>query len=330
MIYKIEDLMKGARVFVGLLTDIKEGEEVLILTDEKISIKISQAVAKAVNEKNAKAIIAIMPESKLSAEDPPRVITAAAKSADVLFAFLSKSIAHTNARIEACKSGTRMISCTTITEDLLVRGPIKANFEEVYKLVSLVQKKLEKGKKLKLNTPAGTNITADITGRRSNAEMWSREKGSYSGAPMTEVNVAPVEQSINGEIVVDASIAGIGLVKEPVRITIKDGKAKKIEGGEEAEKLKKLLQEPNSSKAYQVAEISMGMNPKGEVRGFILEDESTYGTCHIALGNNIALGGRNKASTHIDMVQWKPTLIIDEERILDKGIQVIIEDWCLL
>ena len=41
------------------------------------------------------------------------------------------------------------------------------------------------------------------------------------------------------------------------------------------------------------------MNPKGEVRGIILEDESTYGTCHIALGNNIALGGKNKAPIHI-------------------------------
>ena len=45
-------------------------------------------------------------------------------------------------------------------------------------------------------------------------------------------------KSINGEIVVDGSVAGMRLVKELIRITIKDGKTMKIEGSEEAEKLK--------------------------------------------------------------------------------------------
>lgn len=40
-----------------------------------------------------------------------------------------------------------------------------------------------------------------------------------------EVFMAPIEDSINGAFVCNASSSGIGLIKEPIKIEFKDGKA---------------------------------------------------------------------------------------------------------
>ena len=55
--------------------------------------------------------------------------------------------------------------------------------------------------------------------------------------------------------------------------------------------LKSLMTNINDENMYQIAEIGIGLNPNGSIRGVIIEDESTLGTVHIGLGNNILWGG---------------------------------------
>ena len=52
--------------------------------------------------------------------------------------------------------------------------------------------------------------------------------------PAGEVFVAPLEGTANGTVIVDGSIANIGILEEPITITVKDGFADEIIGEAEA------------------------------------------------------------------------------------------------
>ena len=104
----------------------------------------------------------------------------------------------------------------------------------------------------------------------------------------------------------------------PVTVHVQAGYATKIEGGSEAAKLMKLL-EPMGKKAYNIAELGIGTNDQAIITGAILEDEKVMGTVHIALGNNISMGGTCDVGIHLDGVILEPTVLIDGRMIMEKG-----------
>ena len=180
----------------------------------------------------------------------------------------------------------------------------------------------EKGRKISYKTPAGTDITASIASRPVCLnDGLSHKGGQKNGIPTLEVFIAPVEESVNGKIVVDASCSGgVGkIVDKPIEITVVNGKATEITGGVEAEKLKKILASAGTDAVYQVAELAIGLNPYCRITGNIVEDEGKYGTCHMALGSNTGFYGKNFAPLHIDMVQYAPTIVIDGTVICENG-----------
>ena len=64
----------------------------------------------------------------------------------------------------------------------------------------------------------------------------------------------------------------------------------------------------------------MGTNYKAKITGITLEDEKVYGTVHVALGDNTSYpGGIIKAPIHLDGVISKPTVFIDDKKIMNNG-----------
>ena len=43
------------------------------------------------------------------------------------------------------------------------------------------------------------------------------------------------------------------------------------------------------------------------------------GTCHIALGDDLYYDGNHKCDVHIDMIMYKPTVIMDDIVVVDAG-----------
>ena len=82
-----------------------------------------------------------------------------------------------------------------------------------------------------------------------------------------------------------------------------------------------MVEEAGES-ARVVAEFGIGLNPEARVTGSIVEDEGALGTVHLALGDNLSIGGENRASLHIDMVLRDPVVELDGEAIL-KGRQLL-------
>jgi leucyl aminopeptidase (aminopeptidase T) len=134
-----------------------------------------------------------------------------------------------------------------------------------------------------------------------------------------EANVSPIEGTANGRIVVDASIPylGIGLIEQPIDVEVRGGFITKIEGGRQADILRRDLESHGDRNSFNIAELGVGLNPKCRMIGVMLEDEGVQGSAHIGIGTNITLGGKIKAPCHYDLLVWMPRIEVDGNVVID-------------
>jgi 2,5-dihydroxypyridine 5,6-dioxygenase len=314
-------MMRGAKTILDECASVQPSEKVLIITDTKL-IDIGQVLAAAAYERNAEPILTVIKPRDMDGQEPPEPVADAMKSADVVLAPVSRSITHTRAVKEAAEAGARILVMTAFTERLMISGGIEADFKAQRPVCQRLGNLFTAAQTARLTTPAGTDLTMNISGRRGNAlTCVVDEPGLFSPVPNIEANVSPVEGSAQGRIVVDASIPyiGIGLLREPVEMKVEKGFITEIRGEEQAETLKRDLEEKGDPNVYNIAELGVGLNPKSEMTGIMLDDEGVLGSCHIGIGTNITLGGTLKAAVHYDLVMWGPTLELDGEVVIERG-----------
>jgi len=68
-----------------------------------------------------------------------------------------------------------------------------------------------------------------------------------------------------------------------------------------------------------LAEFGIGLNPEARLCGSMLEDEGCLGTIHFGFGSNSTIGGKNKVNFHLDLVVKEPTIIVDDQKIMENG-----------
>lgn len=313
-------MMRGARKLVDICTKVKQEETVLIVTDTN-KVRIAEVIAAAAYERDAEALVLVMPTRKVHGEEPPRAIAEAMKNVDVFFIPVTKSITHTRAVKEATLAGARGLVLTDWTEDMMISGAIEANFAEQKIVCKKFAQMFQEGERAHLTTPMGTDLRLNLEGRRGNALTCIVEKGEFSTVPTIEANFSPREGSAEGAIVADASIPylGIGVLRDPVCVKVQKGMMQSIEGGAQAKVLRDNLQKQNDPMVYNIAELGIGLNPKATICGIMLEDEGVLGVVHIGIGTNITLGGTVKAAVHYDLLMYNATLELDGKTILKNG-----------
>jgi leucyl aminopeptidase (aminopeptidase T) len=200
---------------------------------------------------------------------------------------------------------------------VLASGAMFADFEKQETLVRKVAHHFTRSRRIRVTSRAGTDLDLRVVGRRGGSVTgMSKHPGDATGVPDIEAYVAPIEGSTNGTLIVDGSTSVTGLVHKPIKIEFAHGKATRIAGGHEARLLLKVLRDARNPKAFNVAEFGIGLNPLAHIRGAIIEDEATFGTAHIAVGDNSKLGGKNKAPLHIDLVFKQACVELDGKTIL--------------
>ncbi|MGB8657841.1 MAG: aminopeptidase [Candidatus Zixiibacteriota bacterium] len=312
----MEKLFKAAQVAVGNCLVVKKGESVLIITDYPLR-KIGYAFWEAAKEVGAEAmLLEILPRSS-HGEEPPDAVARFMKEFDVLIIPTSKSMSHTKARRDACAGKSRCVTLPGILEDTMERT-LNADYHEIAKRAIKIAQMVSKGKKARVTTPAGTDITMSIAGRECEADTGLVHKaGDFSNLPAGEAYVAPVEGTGNGIIVVDGAM--VGKVKKPIKIVVKDGLATDITGDKSAKELVEMLK-PFGQPGRNLAELGIGANHKAKIVGSVLEDEKVMGTVHMALGDNKSMGGNVSVPSHLDGILLKPTLWIDDKKIMEDGV----------
>lgn len=295
----------------------RPGETVLIVTDEPLRT-IGYSLWRAAKDLGTEVMLIEMLPRKTNGEEPPANIAELMKKADVVLCPTSKSLTHTDARRNASATGTRVATLPGVTEEIMIRC-MNADYNKIAARTFKICRLMEKTKKIRVTAPRGTDITMPIAGREAHASSGLfREKGLWGNLPTGESYLAPLEGLSNGVVVVDGSMASVGIVREPIKIVVKDGYATEITGGEEAKRLRELL-EPHGKDAYTVAEFGIGTNDKAILTGKILEDEKVMGTIHIAFGDNKSMGGSVRVASHLDGLIKEPTVWFDDQVIMKDG-----------
>ena len=305
------EMLKGARNVINLSAGIKKEEQLLIVTDTN-KFEVAELLALAAQEKGFNYTIAVMPVRN-PVEEPPKPIASAMKEADIIIAPTTQSLYHNHATLAARDAGARFIAMSGITPEIMASPATRFDFQSFQPVVNKVAEIYRKAEKIRVTSPSGTDIEASIKGRRVNVDGGlCHEPGQAIGIPIMEVNSAPIEHTTNGKIVIDTSMSFLGILKERITLTVINGYIKEIEGGEEAQKVKGILGSKNDPNVYVIAEIAIGLNPKAEIKGVLAEDEGVLGTMHFGIGNNLTLGGQNKASLHMDVIINRPTMLLDD------------------
>lgn len=318
------ETVRGVNKLVCTCAGVKKGEKVLILTDSRFPSHIPDLFAEKAAELGAEPVLIRMMPRKHNGEEPPAPAAEAMKQADVIFELTTVFVHHSRARQEAHKTGARYLYLGGITDELLARpGAMDADFEAIAPTVEKIAGLITRSDKIRVTAAGGTSFLASIQGREGRALTgMARSPGSFGAPPDIEAGVIPVEGTGEGVIVADAYVVEIGLLSNPVRLEVQGGEVKRIEGtGVEAESLKNLLHSIENPRAYQVAEIGIGLNPCAKMIDNILSAEGKAETAHIAIGSTP--GDRDAhfigAGIHLDLVFWRPDIFLDEKPIMKRG-----------
>ncbi len=311
------ELYSASQIAIRDCMGVKQNERILIITDEPLRT-LGYALWKAAKDFDNDVLLSEILPRKSNGEEPPVEVAELMKKFDVVFCPTSKSLTHTDARRSASALGVRIATLPGVTEEIMVRC-MNADYNAIARRTFHLCSLMEKTSVIRVTSPAGTDISLPMKGRTAHASSGLfHAKGQSGNLPTGEAYLAPLEGLSNGVVVVDGSMAMVGIVKTPIRIIVKDGYATTIEGGEEAETLKKLL-EPHGKDAYTIAEFGIGTNDKAIITGKIIEDEKVMGTIHIAFGDNKSMGGTVRVASHLDGLVKLPTVWFDEKIIMSDG-----------
>lgn len=315
-------MIKGAKIIIDTCTKPKPDEKILIVTDYH-KFNIANVLVSALNERGFKPTLSMMFPNELDGEEPPKVIAQAMLSADLIIMPVSKSISHSQAVKDALDNGARVLAMSAFVEEQMYKGGINADFEKQKKICLQFAKYFSDSNIIHISSEGGTNFSANLTNRKGNAHYCIVENpGEYSAVPNIEANISPVEGDSEGCIVIDGSVPNfdIGLIRTPIKMPIKNGLIENIQGGQEAEKIKVILDELNSPMAFNIAQIAIGLNPKCRYfNGIMLNDHGVYGSAHIGFGTSHNLGGDIIAPLYFDGMISNPTISFDKRVVIKDG-----------
>ena len=256
---------------------------------------------------------------------PFESLTAALLKADAWVGFNGKSMLYTTICDIAMKENKmlRFLSLTGMNVDMMVRNIGRVDFPNLEKFMKLVTQKILSAKHTRITTSAGTDVDFNSEpGRKVKMHLgYADTLGTHMLAG--QISVWPNFESINGTIVFDGSLVPpiIGILKEPVRLTIKKGEVVKIEGGKEAAEYEKWLKSFNHPQMLKLAHVCYGFNPGARLTGDILEDERVWGGTEWGLGNvgAILVPGGISGPSHTDGICLNSSVWLDGVQITDKG-----------
>lgn len=319
-----KDMPLGIRQLFTSITHLKEGEKVLVITDDN-KREIGEMVYRYAKELFETTMMVMTPRDGHGAE-PTEAVAAAMANCDVAFGATTMSLFHSKARIEGCKKGRlRWVGLQDYSLDMFETGGLTADFDEVHRVIDRVAK-VFRGKTFTLTSEGGTHLVCSVEGREPVIDYGtSTTPGTASFPPNAEVALGPVEGTSNGVLVFDGSIPHplLNLLDEPVVCTVKDGFITEIKGGREADILRKILEDYQDPSVYNVGELGLGLNEKNVLNGHMAPDEGSYGNIHIGIGKNLQFGGHVNSPLHMDLVMKKITCDIDGRVIMKDGVLLV-------
>ena len=308
------DLDRAVTAVVRDCLGVKDGEEVVVVCNPATQ-NMGEMLRNEAADVGAEAVLAVMSERASHAAEPPRSVAEAMAAADVLLAPTVQSLSHTAARKRASENGARCATLPGVTEDMLARV-MSADMEGLRRKGHAVAEALDRASEAHITDANGTDLRLDLSGREAIPDAGElTEPGAFGNLPCGEGFISPAGG--NGTLVIDGSMAGIGVVDEPVELVVEGGHLTSARGGQGMAFMELLTE--HGEDGTNIAELGIGTNERAKLTGEVLEDEKIFGTCHIAFGASAGIGGTVQVPVHLDCVVMKPTLELDGEVIARDG-----------
>ena len=293
---------------------VEPGEEVLIVCNP-VTEEIGSLMRIEAEGDGAFATLAVISELDSNGAEPPTPVAAAMVAAEVVLAPTIQSLSHTAARRAATQAGVRIATLPGVTEDMLSRL-MNADMRVLRRRGAAIAAALRSGEEARITCKHGSDLRLGLEDRVPIADAGVlNAPGAFGNLPCGEAFVAPTTGE--GTLVVDGSIAGVGLVETPVELTVRGGHLADATGPEGAALLEMLT--AHGEDGTNVAELGIGTNEEATLTGNILEDEKILGTAHVAFGASAAIGGTVQVPVHLDCVIVEPTVEVDGKEIVRAG-----------
>jgi len=310
------DLDRAVRAVIRDCLGVGEGEEVLVVCNPA-TIGLGDRLRGEAGRAGADAVMALIAERESHAAEPPATVAAAMAAADVVLAPTVQSLSHTAARKAASEAGARIATLPGATEEMLARV-MSADMEGLRRKGRAVAAALSGASEARITCPNGSDLRLGLSGREAIPDAGElTARGAFGNLPCGEGFIAPVEGTTEGKLVIDGTIAGVGIPERPVEMRVEDGHLVAA-GGPEGERLLELLT-THGDDGTNVAELGIGTNEKAILSSNLLEDEKILGTAHVAFGASAGIGGTVQVPVHLDCVVMKPDVVLDGEPIVRAG-----------
>ena len=311
------ELAHPARRVVEELAAVEPDEEVLVIVDPD-GVDLGRALAVASRAADATAVLSVMPRQGGHGEEPPATVAGAMREADVVLAANEHSLTHTRARQEAAGAGARVLVLRGVTAQMMTEGAMTADFAVVRETTALVCEALAAADDVRVTAPAGTDLEASLAGRSAIPLDGFFHDYGFANLPPGLAVASPVEGTARGTVVLDHAMDGLGALDEPIALSVAAGRATRIVGGREADRLRELLA-AGTGDPYNLAELALGTNPAARLTPNLAECKKRLGVLDVALGDNTSIGGTTESSVHVDAVVTRPTLRLDGTTVVRDG-----------
>jgi leucyl aminopeptidase (aminopeptidase T) len=305
---------------------VTAGERVAVLVDEPL-VEAGLRVCDAAIAAGAHASLTVLPDTSrpIDVADAPFIASLSEVDAVVFWIASTTPLEFGGHRqpmyARARETGTRIAFGAEIDQAIL-EHEMSADYGAVRELSAAMAERLVGVQRMRVTTPAGTDCTFDVEGRSwliDDGRVTGR--GAFGNLPGGEIYIAPLRSGAEGVCVIDCSIAvrGLGLLREPIRMTYRAGRIVEIEGGDEAEQVRRVIAEAGTG-GDVVAELGIGTNAGARLTGAIITDEKVLGTAHVAFGDNRGgYGGDNASTIHVDGVMADASIWVGDELVVERG-----------
>ena len=312
-----------AEATITRLVRPEPGDPFLIITSTAHDIGLAEACLAAGMRAGADTQLIIKPRRVRGAASKLGPVISNAIRASKLILDLCDEIDTDPATIEARGKGTRLLVTNVKgVEDYVVRALLDVNVEAMIRNAELVARLWDQTKHCRVTSPQGTEVSFDLMPRKSiSGDGALSEDGEVDFFPGAQVSIAPVEETINGTIVVDASDSVQGIVHTPYSLIMKNGVITAVEGGKEADVMRNWLERCDDEKLYRLCHFSVGLNPQAGISGNMIEDERMLAAVDFGFGyQDPAFGGTVGLSPyHEDVMLATPAIYLDGKEMSGGG-----------
>ncbi|MDI6721076.1 MAG: hypothetical protein QMD85_01705 [Candidatus Aenigmarchaeota archaeon] len=298
-----------------------QDEKILIVAEDSVPMKFPLEILGNFDDPSA-SVMVFKDSGKANIEPPPQVAKAM-KECDILIQCISNINLYTKAYLDAYNAKTKILTMYGL-DDYVIENFIAHDDKESKIKTEDVGKSMEDAGNIRIVSGNGTDLSMKLCKRPVLIDDGYLKHDEIKGdlMPGYVISVAPLEESINGILVVDWSInPPLNIIETPVKILFMDGKIESIEGGDESKKFISWINSLEDKKIFFISHLSIGTNVSiKNFTGKYLLDERKDGAVTIGLGNNLGpYGGKNDSPNHCDLILKNASVTADGKVISGKN-----------